>query len=139
MLAVITDMQRDVRPKSQPQQRVCPPFALPTAAHLNLIDGTRRVSGLWDVDPLLGKQINKSKIHKASERMVQGKQQPKFERDPCIRFRDNCDKDARTTDDGWTDERCKMDKFRFHELFGHSQADLKVLKFEFSKVLKSQT
>ncbi len=31
--------------------------------------------------------------------MVQGKQQPKLERNPCIRFRDNCDKDGRTTDD----------------------------------------
>ncbi len=32
--------------------------------------------------------------------MAQEKQQPKFERNPCIRFRDNCDTDGRTTDDG---------------------------------------
>ncbi len=40
--------------------------------------------------------------------MAQGKQQPQFEKkNPCIRFRDNCD-----TDDG----RQATDKFRFHEL-----------------------
>ncbi len=32
--------------------------------------------------------------------MAQGKQQPKFERNPCIKFRDNCDTDGRMTDDG---------------------------------------
>ncbi len=33
--------------------------------------------------------------------MAQGKPQLKFERNPCIRFRDNCDTDGRrTTDDG---------------------------------------
>ena len=42
--------------------------------------------------------------------MAQGKQQPKFEKNLCIRFRDNCDTDGQTTD-GQT-----MDKFRFHEL-----------------------
>ncbi len=36
--------------------------------------------------------------------MAQGKPQLKFERDPCIKLRDNCDTDGRTdgrtTDDG---------------------------------------
>ncbi len=36
--------------------------------------------------------------------MAQGKAQLKFERNPWIKFRDNCDTDGRT------------DKFRFHEL-----------------------
>ena len=31
------------------------------------------------------------------QRMVQRKQQPKFERNPCIRKRDNCDTDGRRT------------------------------------------
>ncbi len=31
--------------------------------------------------------------------MAQGKPQLKFERNPCIKFRDNCDTD------GWTDDR----------------------------------
>ncbi len=34
--------------------------------------------------------------------MAQGKPQLKFERNLCIRFRDNCDTDGRT--DGWTDD-----------------------------------
>ncbi len=34
-----------------------------------------------------------------SERMAQGKPQLKFERNPCIKFRDNCDTDGRTKDD----------------------------------------
>ncbi len=33
--------------------------------------------------------------------MAQRKPQLKFERNPCIKFRDNCDTDGRTTD-GWT-------------------------------------
>ncbi len=41
-----------------------------------------------------------SKIQETSERMVQGKQQRTYERNQCIRFRDNCD----------------CDKFRFDEL-----------------------
>ncbi len=32
--------------------------------------------------------------------MAQGKPQLKFKRNPCIKFRDNCDTDGRTTDDG---------------------------------------
>ncbi len=40
------------------------------------------------------------KIQKRFERMAQGKQQLKFERNLCIKFRDNCDTDGRTTDDG---------------------------------------
>ncbi len=44
--------------------------------------------------------------------MAQGKQQPKFERNPCLRFKNNCDTDGRTTQ--------TMDKFRFHELCSHS-------------------
>ena len=30
--------------------------------------------------------------------MAQGKQQPTFERNPCIRCKRNCDRDGRTTD-----------------------------------------
>ena len=53
--------------------------------------------------------------------MAQGKQQAKFERNPGIRLRDNCDKD------GWTDDgRHMMDKLRFRELCWHSQAELKI-------------
>ncbi len=37
--------------------------------------------------------------------MVQGKPQLTFERNPCIKFRDNCDTDGRTTADGRTDGR----------------------------------
>ncbi len=40
-----------------------------------------------------------SKIKKKVEGMAQGKQQPKFETNPCIRFRDNCDTEGRTDDD----------------------------------------
>ncbi len=29
--------------------------------------------------------------------MAQGKQQPKFDKNPCIGFRDNCDTDGRRT------------------------------------------
>ncbi len=49
--------------------------------------------------------------------MTQGKQQPKFERNPCLRFRG-------VTDDGRTDDRRMTDKFQFHELCWDSQADL---------------
>ncbi len=47
--------------------------------------------------------------------MAQGKQEPNFERNPGIRFIDNCDTDGRT------------DKFLFHELCWHSQAVLKII------------
>ncbi len=50
-----------------------------------------------------------SKIQ-TSKCMTQEKQQPKFERNACIRFIDNCDMDGRT-----------MDKLRFPELWWHSQ------------------
>ena len=40
------------------------------------------------------------KIQKKCQRMAQGKQKPKFERNPRIRFRDNCDTDDGRTDDG---------------------------------------
>ncbi len=47
-----------------------------------------------------------SKIQKTSERIAQGKPQLKFERNPCVKFRDNCDTDGRTDgrrkDDGRT-------------------------------------
>ncbi len=43
--------------------------------------------------------------------MAQSKPQLIFERNPCVKFRDNCDTDGRT-DDG----RQTMDKLRFHEL-----------------------
>ncbi len=42
--------------------------------------------------------------------MTQGKPQLKFERSPCIKFRDNCDMDGRT------DGRQTTDILRFHEL-----------------------
>ncbi len=56
--------------------------------------------------------------------MAQGKPQLKFESNPCSNFRDNrCHR--QTTDDGMTDEgRRATDEFRFHELCGHSQAEL---------------
>ncbi len=57
------------------------------------------------------KQKNKKKN---VERMAQGKQQPKFERNPFIRFRDNCDTDRQTTD-----------KLQFHELCCRSEVELK--------------
>ncbi len=46
--------------------------------------------------------------------MAQGKPQLNFERNPCIKFRDNCDTDGRTTvgrrtDDGRTDGRTTDD------------------------------
>ncbi len=42
-----------------------------------------------------------AKLQQTSQRMAQGKQQPKFERNPCIRFKDNCVTEGRTaTDDG---------------------------------------
>ncbi len=34
-----------------------------------------------------------------SERIAQRKPQLKFERNPCIKFRDNCNKDGRKTDE----------------------------------------
>ncbi len=48
----------------------------------------------------IGKKKTKknSKIQKTSQRMAHWKQQSKFERYPCIRLRDNCDTDGRTTD-----------------------------------------
>ena len=49
-----------------------------------------------------------SKIKQISERMAQGKQQPQFERNPCIRFTEI----IATRTDG----RQTMDKIRFHEL-----------------------
>ena len=52
---------------------------------------------------------NKKKFKKLPLRMTQGKQQPKFERNPCLRFRG-------VTDDGRTDDRRMTDKFQFHEL-----------------------
>ncbi len=64
--------------------------------------------------------------------MVQGKQQQKFERNPCIRNRDNCDKDGRRTD---------ADEFRFMssadiafffqnnvQVFGPAEATIKIWK-----------
>ncbi len=46
---------------------------------------------------------------KNSARIAQGKQQLKFERNPRIRYSDNCDMGGRTTNGQATDE------FRFHE------------------------
>ncbi len=42
--------------------------------------------------------------------MAQGKPQLKFERNPCIKFRDNCDTDGQMYDGRTTD------KLRFHDL-----------------------
>ncbi len=39
-----------------------------------------------------------SKMKKKSVHMAQGKPQLKFERNPCIRFRENCATDGRMTD-----------------------------------------
>ena len=44
------------------------------------------------------KNIRKKKIKIKSQRMAQGKQQPKFERNLYIRNRDNCDTDGRWMD-----------------------------------------
>ncbi len=45
------------------------------------------------------KTKTKQNKKKMSERMAQGKQEPKlFERNPCIIFRDNCDTDGGRTD-----------------------------------------
>ncbi len=49
------------------------------------------------------------------EHIAPGKQQPKFERNPCIRFRDNGATDGRT-DDG--------QKIPYHDLCWQSQAEL---------------
>ncbi len=70
---------------------------------------------------MLKKKTKNIRKKKKSERMAQGKPQQKFERNPWIRFRDNCDTVGRT-DDG----RQMTDKLRFHELCGHSQAELKI-------------
>ncbi len=42
-------------------------------------------------------KTNFPKIQKISERMAQGKQQPKFERKPCVTFRDYYDTGVRRT------------------------------------------
>ncbi len=44
------------------------------------------------------------KLKKLPRRMAHGKQQPKFERNLCLTFRDNCD-----TDDGWTTDGQRTD------------------------------
>ncbi len=54
------------------------------------------------------------KLQKTCQRMAQGKQQPKFERNPCIRFRDNCDTDGRRAE------------ITYHDLCWQSQAELKI-------------
>ena len=47
------------------------------------------------------KSKKKFKKKKMVLRIIQEKLQMKFERNPCIRFKDNCDTDdGRTTDDG---------------------------------------
>ncbi len=71
---------------------------------------------MWTKAKNIRKKIKNSK--KTSGHMVQGKLQLKFERNPCIKFRDN--RCHRQTDGRTTDE------FRFHELSWHSQAELKI-------------
>ncbi len=79
------------------------------------------------------KKKKKIKNSKKVRTYVSEKATTKFERNPCIRFRDNCDTarhgltDARTTNDGRT-----TDKFRFDEICWYSQAELK-----FAMVLKT--
>ena len=55
------------------------------------------------------KNIKKSFLFKnskkMSERIAQGKPQLKFERNPCIKFTDNCDTDGRMDDGRTTDDR----------------------------------
>ncbi len=61
---------------------------------------------------------------KTPKRIAQGKQQPKFETNPCIRFRDNC------ATDGWTDGRTD-DGQKSHTKTSAdcvSQAELKIKK-----------
>ncbi len=53
----------------------------------------------------------KKKIKKLVLRIVQEKPQMKFERNPCIRFRDNCN-----TDDGRMDDGRTTDIVPYHEL-----------------------
>ncbi len=57
--------------------------------------------------------------------MAQGKQQPKFERNPCIRNRDNCDTDGLRPNGRTTDE------FRFYELCWQSSRANNCQKFKF--------
>ena len=48
--------------------------------------------------------------------MAQGKPQLKFERNPCINFRYNCDTDEQTDGRTTNEGRQTTDKLRFHEL-----------------------
>ncbi len=66
-------------------------FALPLGPMLTKTKNIRKIST----------KKNLSKIQKKkSERIAQGKPQLKFERNPRVKFGDNCDTDGRTTDDG---------------------------------------
>ncbi len=75
-------------------------------------------------------------IKKRSVHISQGKKQLKFERNPCMRFSDNCD-----TDDAWTTTDYGQ-IFFLDDLFWHSQTEVKCflmihLKIKISKgVLK---
>ena len=71
---------------------------------------------------------------KTPERMTQGKQQPKFERNPCINFRHNCATDGQT--DGRTTGR--REKVPYHDLCRQSQAYLKIVKNRNIKISKIQ-
>ncbi len=53
----------------------------------------------------------------------------KFERNPCIRFRDNCDTDGRT--DG------RRTKVPYHELCWQSQAELKKIVWRYNHIIWS--
>ncbi len=50
--------------------------------------------------------------------MAQGKTQLKFERNPYVKFRDNCDTDGRTTDNGQIAISCLHSVSRAKKLLG---------------------
>ena len=55
--------------------------------------------------------------------MAQGKPQLKFERNPSIKFRDNCDTDGRM-DDGRMDVRTNFDFMSSADIVKQSSADI---------------
>ncbi len=57
-----------------------------------------------------------AKIQKMSERIAQRKPQLEFERNPCVKFRDNCDTDERTDDGRQTTDDGRRTKTPYHDL-----------------------